>query len=404
MNGTEIMKISSVICEYNPFHNGHEYMLRKMREGGATHIIACMSGNFTQRGTPAIYDKYTRTRAALAGGADLVAELPVSFACSGAERFASGGVSILNAFGCVDEIVFGSECGNTDILKKLAAAVEDREVSAEIQKYLSTGMTFAAARQKAVEAIYGSDTAEILSEPNNILGVEYIKALNRLGSNIIPSALLRKGADHDSEEIVDGYAGAKYIRSMIECGESTENLMPSYAAEIFGKAENRPPKGGRMSKLEVALMYRLRMMTEEKLAEIPEVGEGLENRIYSAARKGKSLEEIICGIKSKRYTRARIMRILMYALLGITKADMLPTPQYIRILGFNERGREILRAAKKTAVLPIVTKYSDVQRLNTEAQEMFSLESRCDDIYALSGETANICGRNMTEKMIYCGI
>ena len=393
-------KISSVICEYNPFHNGHEYMLKKMRDNGADYIIACMSGNFTQRGIPAIYDKYSRTRAALCGGADLVIELPVTFSCAGAERFAYGGIFLLNSFGCVDEIVFGSECGDIDTLKKAAKAVEDKNVSVIMREFLKSGMTFASARQYAVKEIYGREISAILSEPNNNLAVEYIKALLKTGSVMVPSTLKRKGAAHDSGETNMKFASAKHIREIIENGECADLFMPEYAADVFASANNRPPHGGRMSKLENAVLYSLRMADRKKLAELPEVGEGLENRIYSAVRNGNSLEEIIDSIKSKRYTRSRICRIIMYAFLNIKKSDMPSEPQYIRILGFNGRGREILKIMKKTALLPVVMRYSDMCRLNGKAKDMFDVESRCDDIYALSGENIDICGRNLTEKII----
>ncbi len=393
-------KISSVICEYNPFHNGHEYMLKKMRENGADYIVACMSGNFTQRGIPSIYDKYTRTRAALCGGVDLVVELPVTFSCAGAERFAYGGISVLNALGCIDEVVFGSECGNTDDIKRAAYAVEDKRVSAIIQRRLETGVTFAAARQSAVEEVYGKEISDILSGSNNILAVEYIKALNRTDSEITPLTLKRIGTEHDSDNTYKNYASAKYIRGVIEEGGNTDLYIPEYASEIFSSAKNKPPLGGRMSRLEGAILYSLRMADKKMLSELPEVGEGLENRIYSAVRNGKSLEEIIGGIKSKRYTRSRICRIIMYAFLGITKADMPDVPQYIKILGFNRRGREILKIMKKTALLPVVMRYSDICGLGSDKQDIFRLESRCDDVFSLSGQNTDVCGRNYTEKIV----
>lgn len=393
-------KISSVICEYNPFHNGHEYMLKKMRENGADYIVACMSSNFTQRGSLSIYDKYTRTRAAIYGGADLVLELPVTFSCAGAERFAFGGIYILNSMGCVDEVVFGSECGNIDALKKAAEAVENTEAAEIMHSVLKTGMTFAAARQLAVEKVYGKEVSDIISQPNNILAVEYIKAIRRIGSSVIPSTIKRIGADHDSEETCKNYAGAKYIRSIIEKGGNADFYIPDYASKIFSSAKNSPPLYGRMAKLEGAILYTLRMADKKRLFMLPEVGEGLENRIYSAVRKGKNLEEIINGIKSKRYTRSRICRIIMYAFLGITKTDMPYVPKYIRVLGFNSRGKEVLKIMKKTALLPIVMRYSDICRLGGEEKKLFELESRCDDIFALSGENIDICGRNLTEKII----
>lgn len=400
MNDTKNRKISSVICEYNPFHNGHEYMLRKMREGGATHIIACMSGNFTQRGEAAVFDKYTRAKAALSCGADLVIELPVSFACSWAERFALGGVSLIDSFGCVDEIAFGSECGDIKLLKTAACAISDDRMKTVLKKYLDTGMTFAAARQKSVEEIYGKELSVVLSSPNDILGIEYIKALQQIGSTIKPYTIMRTGTAHDSIETNGTITSAMHIREMNTAGENYTDYIPEKAARIYSQAKNLPPKQGRMAKLEAAILYKLRMMSKNELADVPEVGEGLENRIYEAVRKSTSLHELIFNIKSKRYTHARIRRIIMYAFLGIGKTNMQTLPQYIKILGFNDKGREILKFAGNTVKLPLVVRYADSYHLSDSAKAMYEIECRCDDIYALSGETADICGRNCTSPII----
>lgn len=395
------MKISSVICEYNPFHNGHEYMLRKMREGGATHIIACMSGNFTQRGIPAVYDKFTRAKAALLCGADLVTELPVSFACAGAEHFAFGGVSVLNSLGCVDELCFGSESGNIGLLKKTAEYITDDCVCESLKKYLAQGMTFAAARQNAAAELYGEECATMLTSPNDILGIEYIKALNQLKSRMVPKTIQRQGAAHDSEKADGNTASAMYIRRLIQCGDDLfAQLMPGRAFDVFMSSKNQPPECGRHTKLEGFMLYRLRTMTQRQIAQLPEVSEGLENRIFQAVRTACSIEEVINRTKTKRYTYARIRRILNYALLGITKQDYSMPVQYIRILGFNERGREILKSAKKTSSLPIIMRYADIRQPGTDAVRMFDLESRADDIYSMSGEKIFPCGTNMTAKPV----
>ncbi|MBQ8132793.1 MAG: nucleotidyltransferase [Clostridia bacterium] len=400
MNGTEKKKISAVICEYNPFHNGHEFMLRKMREDGATHIVACMSGNFTQRGEAAVFDKYTRAGAALSCGADLVMELPVSFACSWAERFAFGGVYLLDALGCVDEIAFGSECGDISKLKTAACAVNDDSMKTVLKQYLDKGMTFAAARQKAVEKIYGQELSEVLSSPNNILGIEYIKALQQIGSKIQPHTILRTGTAHDSTKINGTMTSAGHIRQMITEKKDYTAYIPETAAKLYSETENLPPKEGRMAKLEGAMLYRLRTMNKKEFAELPEVGEGLENRIYEAVRKSTNLNELIDYIKTKRYTHARIRRIIMYASLGFKKNNLQPLPQYMKVLGLNDKGREILKAAKNTAKLSLVMKYADVHSLSDSAKEMYDFESRCDDVYALSGEKTDICGRNCTSPII----
>ena len=362
------MKTTAVICEYNPFHNGHEYMLKKLREEGSDHIAAIMSGSFTQRGEAAVFDKYSRTKAALAGGADIVIELPVSFACANAERFAFGGAYIAQALGVVDELAFGSETGDTKLLKTAADAVDDERVRAELSV------------------------------------IEYIRALKKLGSGISVRALRRTGASHDSEEASENIASAKAVRSLIYREDmGYERFIPEYAAQIFSQSENQPPPGGRMAKLEQALLYRLRTMTAEEISLLPEISEGLENRIYSSVKQGCTAEEIISSIKSKRYTRARIARILTYALLGFRKRELPEHPGYIRILGMNQRGRELLRMAGKSGSsgtkLPVVIRYSEAEK-HSAAKRMFLQESECDDIYALSGKSPDICGRNFTTPLI----
>ena len=389
------MKITGVICEYNPFHNGHEWMLRQLRKNGSTHIIACMSGNFTQRGEPAIFDKSVRTRAALYGGADLVIELPVTFACAWAERFAYGGVSLLDSLGCTDEIAFGSECGKADLLFELASMLGESKFNSKLQEFHSCGISYAAARQKAADEIFGKKYSSLLSEPNNILGIEYCKALIRIGSNIKPVSVIRTGVSHNSR-ITDGnIASAHHIRSLIDSGKNYLEFVPLYAADIFSKADNKPPHNGRMAHLEQSILYRLRMMSTSELSCLPDISEGLENRIFSAVRTNTKLSDIISSVTSKRYPRSRIARIIMNAFLGITKNDLLTSPPYIRILGMNNRGREILRLSAKKSSVPIVMRYADIRHQPDEVKKQFSIESRCDDIYTLSGEKIGKCGNNM---------
>ena len=396
------MVISTIICEFDPLHNGHKYILDCMRESGAECIVACMSGNFTQRGSPAYFDKHSRAEAALNCGADLVTELPVTFACAGAERFAFGGVSILNALGCADSIFFGSECGSTELLRKAALALEGDAVKGRIREKLVTGVTFAAAREQAVREICGDEAADALHRPNDILGIEYLKALSLLKSSITPHTVKRLGALHDSAEADGGFASASRLRELALEGASIQEYVPAGAFEVFGRslAGAQPD---RMKALERVMLYRLRMMTLSDMAVLPEIGEGLENRLYSAVRSGISVSEILASVKTKRYTMARLRRILTYALLGITASDMLPSPPYIRVLGFNGTGRLALSEIKKRSSLPIITKVSELSKLNDACRRAFDLESRCDDIYAISGEAVRPCGTNQTSQLISPG-
>ena len=384
------MKVSSLICEYNPFHNGHKYMLDKMRENGCEYIIACMSGNFTQRGDFAVFDKYSRTKTALENGIDLVIELPVIYSCATAEKFAFGGVDILNSLGCVNEIYFGSECGNMEALRNTADILQSSEISEKIKKYLSLGQTFAKARENAVADI-DKISAEILKSPNNILGIEYIKALNKINSPILPQTIQRVGSEHDSLTVCENTASATLIRKMIyENNQEFKKYIPS---PVFSEIHD-------FKKLETAVLYKLRMMSLEDFKNLPDISEGLENRLYSAVRSGTSIEQILSLAKTKRYTLARLRRILLYAFLGITQNDCNMLPQYIKILGFSQNGKNILRTMRETAKLPVIMRYSDVKKLSPSAQYLYALESRCDDIYALSGENIIPCGRNLTENTV----
>ena len=385
------MKVSSLICEYNPFHNGHKYMLDKMRENGCEYIIACMSGNFTQRGDFAVFDKYSRTKTALQNGIDLVIELPATYSCATAEKFAFGGVYILSSLGCVNEIYFGSECGNIQTLGNTADILQLPEISEKIKKYLSLGQTFAKARENAVSEI-DALSAEILKSPNNILGIEYLKALNKINSPILPKTIHRVCSVHDSLTACGNTASATLVRKLIY-GNSPEfqKYIPSpVLSEIHS-----------FKKLETAVLYKLRMMSIEDFKNLPDISEGLENRLYSAVRNGISTEEILSLAKSKRYTLARLRRILLYAFLGINRNDCNILPQYIKILGFSHNGKNILRAMRDTANLPVIMRYSDVKKLSASAQYLYELESRCDDIYALSGENIISCGQNLKNSTIF---
>ncbi len=379
------MQISSLICEYNPFHNGHKKMLDFMREQqGATHIVACMSGNFTQRGEAAILDKVSRTRTALQNGVDLVIELDTVHATSSAEGFACGGVFLLNALGCVDTLTFGSECGNIELLRQAAEISNSLEIGKRIPILLKSGMTYAAAYQAAVREYSSESVSAVFREPNNLLAVEYIKALNKCQSPICPTTLRRFGTAHDSENTTADIASASYIRRLISENDMAYfNFVPeSTRAEIqAAQAEGFAPHS--LSFLERTLLYKLRTMPLEEIRCLPDVSEGLENRIQAAA-KCSNYMEVLDSIKTKRYTAARLRRILLYILLGITKQDQKQLPYYIRVLGFNQRGREILKLAKTTARLPIYTRHADLKNMSPSAQKHFTSEIRHDAIYALT--------------------
>ncbi len=374
------MAIYGIIAEYNPFHNGHLYQINAIKQSDPeAKIVVAMSPNVVQRGDFALFDKWTRARAALICGADLVLEIPSTFALATAERFAFGGVSALDSIG-IDKLCFGSESGNLQALTDAVALLEDAEVKEILKKYLSEGNTFAKARSLAVKE-RNEAAAECLNNPNDILAVEYIKAISKLGSKIEPYPVLRKSVEHLSESPNDEFASASYIREHL--GEqSLTDFAPAPAAELF-KAELK--NGGfsnGLKSLETALVLKLRTMSKEEIAALFDVSEGLENRIWRASREKSDLDSLCAEIKTKRYTMARIRRILMYALLDFTKDKMREDVPYIRVLGHNAKGLEII--SRKTAKLHVITSLSRARSISKQAEEFAETEEKITSVFALT--------------------
>lgn len=393
------MSVIGIICEFNPFHNGHKYLIDSVKKDGDA-VVCVMSGNFVQRGESAIADKRIRAKTALLCGADLVIELPVAFSVSGAQTFARGGVKLLDSLGCVDTIVFGSECGDTESLKKAAAALTDSNVQNEINTLMQTGITFAAARENAVREIYGDETADILRNPNDILGVEYISALKMLHSKIKPLAVSRKSVTHDSAEADGAFASASLIRDKIKNGESFEKYVPNKAFKLLKKAVNDGAAPADYGKLELAILAFLRKANADDFSCAPDVSEGIENRIIAAARNANSLTEVFDGAKTKRYTHARIRRIVLCAFLGIKKSHIACGMPYIHILGFSENGKQQLLPELKNAKLPVAVRASDFSSCGAVASESFKLECTATDIYNLTLPKIRNCGTEMTDSPV----
>ncbi|MDD2362392.1 MAG: nucleotidyltransferase family protein, partial [Oscillospiraceae bacterium] len=347
------MKIAGIVAEYNPFHNGHAYHIEQTRSEdgqgcGATHVVAVMSGNFVQRGQPAIMPKSDRVQAALSGGVDLVLELPLPWAMASAEGFAYGAVSILDGLGCVDILSFGSECGDTALLEKAVDSLESRNFSGLLHVYLDMGISFPEARQRAIQKIAGNKIASLFESANNTLGIEYIKALRRLCSNIEPYTVRRFGVGHDDELPVGDIASASAVRTIIQAGrpENAAPYLPSSVKRILHNAlqDGRCPANTEL--IERAVLASLRLKSKEELSTLPGISEGLENRLYKAIREAGSIGELIDRVKTKRYTYTRISRIIFAAFLGLINQPEKLQPPYIRVLGTNDKGIEILREAK----------------------------------------------------------
>lgn len=390
-------RISGVICEFNPLHNGHTALLRHIRQETRGAVICVMSGNFVQRGEAAALDKWSRTQLALKNGADLVLELPLPWAVSGAERFALGGVALLHALGCTDELWFGSECGEAGALMQIAAYLSSPGFSGDIQPFLAQGLPFAAARGKAVGSALGSDAAALNEQPNNILGIEYCKALLKLQSSIIPKTIPRFSVEHDAERAQGSFASASLLRRMSKKGEDISPFVPDATADRIRVLQDAKQYPANIYYLERAILGQISVLTPEQLRCVPDVSEGIENRILSAAGTASTLDKLYDAVKSKRYSHARIRRIVLSAYLGISN-DLPELPPYIRILGMNDYGVEILRTAQPT--LPYVTRPADLKRLSADAQRVFELEARADDLYALCTEVRRPAKMDYTEKLI----
>lgn len=360
------MKIAAIISEFNPFHNGHKYLIDKAKEQ-ADCVVAIMSGNFVQRGDIAITDKFNRAKAALKGGCDLVVELPTVFALSSAEKFAKAGVQIANALGA-DILCFGAENDDIDKLKKISDAFESDEFNTKVKDYLTKGEYYPKAVNNAIRELYSDEYADILNGANNTLAVEYIKALKN--TSISPVAIKRNGTDHDSDYVCENIASATHIRNLIR-EKSAYNTFTDMTIENYTD----------IKKLETAILYKLRTMTKENLEKIPDVSEGLHNRIYECARNSNSLEELYINLKTKRYTLARLRRIVMCALLDITKEKQIANAEYVRVLGMSDKGSKLLSGCK----LPLVCKYpQDYNKLSDNAKEVFDIDIKAGEIFSLA--------------------
>ena len=394
------MKISGIICEYNPFHNGHIYHIDQTRRNGATHIAAVMSGNFVQRGDAAIMDKFERAKLAVRSGADLVIELPVQYCLSSAENFAAG--HILDSLGVVDELSFGSECGDIVRLRKALDVISEAAAthSEEIKQIMEKGYTYPRALTSVVNGL-DPRAGAIISEPNNLLAIEYMKALEKSVSAIEPFTVKRQSASHDSEVPDDEFASASYIRKKIieeRDISSVRRYLPFMWAEEIAAAY----KSGNIAslkRLERVMLYKVRSSSPEEIAEVYDVAQGLEYRI-AGAKFADSLEELLFTVKNKRYTMARIRRIILSLLIGIKKDDLDVLPPYGRILAFNERGREILAASKSKARIPFAVSIAKLAETSPAAKRFAELEIRASDIYGLALGAINSAQKDYRAKIM----
>lgn len=380
------MKISGMVCEYNPFHNGHLHHITETRKNGATHIVAVMSGNFVQRGDVAVMDKHTRAKLAVRSGVDLVIELPVQFCLSSAENFAAGAIWLLNSLGAVEELSFGSECGDTELLRKALDTVEMTAISKAsiIKSIMEKGYTFPKALNSVINGT-DPEVAYLITQPNNMLAIEYLRALKKFASPIEPFTVKRRGAGHDSSQTDGEFSSASFIRENI-FKRNGDFRIDRHTPKIWADAIKNDLSSGRIASLknlERVILYKLRNTSPQEIASINDVGQGLEYRIFNS-RNVSSFEELIYTVKTKRYTMARIKRIMLSLLIGIHKEDMNSMPPYGRILAFNDRGREILAYAKNYASIPYAASLAKLSQLGETAGKFAELEEKASDVYGLA--------------------
>lgn len=379
------MRVVGLIAEYNPFHNGHKYHIEKAKEvANADYAIVVMSGNFVQRGAPAIIPKHLRAEAALKCGADLVIELPVCYATGTAEQFAYGAVSLLEKLGCVNAICFGSECGDINLLWNVARLLCDEtdEYKDALQAYLRSGMSFPLARQNALDKLYpNGNYGQLLSEPNNILGIEYLKALYRLNSNIEPLTIQREVSHYHDTELQEQFSSASALRGTITDGNFAQ-LYGQIPSECMPSLEDgyevRYPVY--TNDFSLLLKYKLLNETSMSLVEYADVSEELANRICNRLNDYVSFEQFCELLKTKEITYTRISRALIHTLLGVKKSDNNEI-EYVRVLGFRKNSSDLLAYIKKTSSLPLISKLSASDNFAEHAKKMLGIDAFASNLY-----------------------
>ncbi len=405
-------RVLGIIAEYNPFHNGHLYHIAKSKqETGAQYVVAVISGNFVQRGNTSIVNKWIKAKMALSNGVDLVIELPTIYSISSAENFAEGAIKILNSLGVVDTVSFGMEAKDISTLNNIANVLytEPKEYVTMLSHELKKGNSFPKARENAL-MMYLNDIkkyANVMAGSNNILGIEYLKAMKKTKSTIIPTGIKREKVLYNDKYIVDEFASATAIRKMLMTKEldGISKVMPRSSYIQLGEELKIGHYVIDISRFEKEIIYMLRRMSIEEIANLPDVSEGLENSIKNAANSCNTLNELVNIIRTKRFTQTRIQRILLYGLLGITKKKMETSKKvtpYVRVLGFNNKGKELIsemmRLNPKLNVVTSVKKYIDTVA-NKNLKEMLETDILATNVYTLGYYSDSYANLDYTRKI-----
>lgn len=411
------MKAVGIVAEYNPFHSGHRWHIEQAKlHSGCSYTVAVMSGHFVQRGEPAIFDKWNRAAMAIEGGADLVLEMPVLSVVRSAQYFAEGGVRLLARLGIISHISFGMESIDPN-LNLIASAIDNKSVKRSIAGCLKNGQSYAAAVANSIAETCNVDLT-VLSSPNNILAIEYMRALQKYAPEIIPVPILRKGHGFHDTVIDDDFASASAIRlslrSDTQIDSKLQAVMPDFSYKLCQKLlkEDRGPLT--LDGLENIILAKLRTAAPADLAQLPDVSEGLEYKIFSSALRSGNIEELLQAMKSKRYPKTRLQRVLIQLLLQATKKQIdrfnEDGPLYVRILAFNERGRLLIKSIQRHSQLPIITKVSHYltskQRFQphlTPLQTALSADITATDLclLGLSNSVWRRAGRDFLQSPVY---
>ena len=398
-------KSIGIIAEYNPFHNGHLYQIQKAKElTGADTVIAVMSGNFTQRGDTSLINKFEKAKIALQNEVDMVIELPTIYSISSAENFALGGIKILNEIGNIDYLVFGIEEDNLQELKAIADVLvnENDEFKRTIKEELDKGNSYPKAREIALKKVLSSENVEnIMKKPNNILAIEYLKALKTTNSKIKPFAIKRKNTMHNDENINENYSSGTYIRKLfIENNfDEIKKVVPKYTYERLLELKNQGTYVSSINDFSDIVIYKIRTMTKEEISQIADVNEGLENSIKLASTTCKTIDEIIEKVSTKRYTKTRISRILTYILLDITKSEMEQAKKnnpYIRVLGINKKCEEILSTINNNKLITSLKKFEE----NNGENQLLNIDKKATEIYTIKYQKSVQANLDYTSKFI----
>lgn len=376
-----MMKVTGIIAEYNPFHNGHLYQIHKVKEHSDSLIIAVISGSFTQRGEAAVFDKWQRAESAIKSGCDIVLELPFAFACRSAQDFARGGVELLSRLGIVNQLAFGAETDNLPLLTKLAAQLDSPNFQQQLHEEIASGLSYAQALTNVLAA--DKDTQELLHLPNNILAIEYLRSLQKLNSPIKPLLIPRQGAGYHEEEIKGSLASATAIRQSLYKKENTADLkavLPPASYELTSQLLTGQALTSQLPKMDrLYLPLQAKLLTSQipDLQKIHGINEGLENRIIDRSKTATSWQKLIQSVTTKRYPASRIARTLLYLLLGIDKETIaqfdLSGPLYARLLATSPQGKTLLKDIKAHSSIPLITKTSQYLTTNKRREALASL-------------------------------